>query len=217
MSTQPKKRVGVLISGRGSNMLSLIEAAKAPDYPAEIVVVGSNRPDAKGLERATDEGFATFALDHKLYGKDREAFERDLHAKLLENNVELLVLAGFLRLLTPWFVSQWQGRMINIHPALLPSFPGLHTHERALKEGVRIHGATVHFVTAEMDVGPIIAQGAVPVLDGDNPDDLAARVLAVEHEIYPKALEAVASGKASVDGFRVKIEGEEQTEESLIC
>ncbi|WP_109317409.1 phosphoribosylglycinamide formyltransferase [Pseudovibrio ascidiaceicola] len=217
MSTQPKKRVGVLISGRGSNMLSLIEAAKAPDYPAEIVVVGSNRPDAKGLERATDEGFATFALDHKLYGKDREAFERDLHAKLLENNVELLVLAGFLRLLTPWFVSQWQGRMINIHPALLPSFPGLHTHERALKEGVRIHGATVHFVTAEMDVGPIIAQGAVPVLDGDNPDDLAARVLAVEHEIYPKALEAVASDKASVDGFRVKIEGEEQTEESLIC
>ncbi|KZL24455.1 phosphoribosylglycinamide formyltransferase [Pseudovibrio sp. Ad37] len=217
MSTQPKKRVGVLISGRGSNMLSLIEAAKAPDYPAEIVVVGSNRPDAKGLERASDEGFATFALDHKLYGKDREAFERDLHAKLLENNVELLVLAGFLRLLTPWFVSQWQGRMINIHPALLPSFPGLHTHERALKEGVRIHGATVHFVTAEMDVGPIIAQGAVPVLDGDNPDDLAARVLAVEHEIYPKALEAVASGRASVDGFRVKIEGAKQDDKSLIC
>lgn len=217
MSTQPKKRVGVLISGRGSNMLSLIEAAKAPDYPAEIVVVGSNRPDAKGLERASDEGFATFALDHKLYGKDREAFERDLHAKLLENNVELLVLAGFLRLLTPWFVSQWQGRMINIHPALLPSFPGLHTHERALKEGVRIHGATVHFVTAEMDVGPIIAQGAVPVLDGDNPDDLAARVLAVEHEIYPKALEAVASGKAAVDGFRVKIEGAKQDNKSLIC
>ncbi|MGH0003276.1 phosphoribosylglycinamide formyltransferase [Pseudovibrio ascidiaceicola] len=217
MSTQPKKRVGVLISGRGSNMLSLIEAAKAPDYPAEIVVVGSNRPDAKGLERATDEGFATFALDHKLYGKDREAFERDLHAKLLENNVELLVLAGFLRLLTPWFVSQWQGRMINIHPALLPSFPGLHTHERALKEGVRIHGATVHFVTAEMDVGPIIAQGAVPVLDGDNPDGLAARVLAVEHEIYPKALEAVASGKAAVDGFRVKIEGAKQDNKSLIC
>lgn len=198
-------------------MLSLIEAAKAPDYPAEIVVVGSNRPDAKGLERATDEGFATFALDHKLYGKDREAFERDLHAKLLENNVELLVLAGFLRLLTPWFVSQWQGRMINIHPALLPSFPGLHTHERALKEGVRIHGATVHFVTAEMDVGPIIAQGAVPVLDGDNPDGLAARVLAVEHEIYPKALEAVASGKAAVDGFRVKIEGAKQDNKSLIC
>ncbi|SFK63213.1 phosphoribosylglycinamide formyltransferase-1 [Pseudovibrio ascidiaceicola] len=217
MSTQPKKRVGVLISGRGSNMLSLIEAAKAPDYPAEIVVVGSNRPDAKGLERATDEGFATFALDHKLYGKDREAFERDLHAKLLENNVELLVLAGFLRLLTPWFVSQWQGRMINIHPALLPSFPGLHTHERALKEGVRIHGATVHFVTAEMDVGPIIAQGAVPVLDGDNPDGLAARVLAVEHEIYPKALEAVASGKAVIDGFRVKIEGTKQDNKSLIC
>ncbi|QUS57563.1 phosphoribosylglycinamide formyltransferase [Pseudovibrio brasiliensis] len=217
MSTQPKKRVGVLISGRGSNMLSLIEAAKAPDYPAEIVVVGSNRPDAKGLERAADEGFATFALDHKLYGKDREAFERDLHAMLEQHNVELLVLAGFLRLLTPWFVNQWQGRMINIHPALLPSFPGLHTHERALTEGVRIHGATVHFVTAEMDVGPIIAQGAVPVLDGDNPDTLAARVLAVEHQIYPKALEAVASGKASVDGFRVKIDGAEQTVESLIC
>ncbi len=217
MSTQPKKRVGVLISGRGSNMLSLVEAAKAPDYPAKIVVVGSNRPDAKGLEHAAAEGFATFALDHRLYGKDREFFERDLHARLVENNVELLVLAGFLRLLTPWFVSQWQGRMINIHPALLPSFPGLHTHERALKAGVRIHGATVHFVTAEMDVGPIIAQGAVPVLDGDNLNDLATRVLAVEHQIYPMALEAVASGKAVVDGFRVKVKGFDQDDKSLIC
>lgn len=217
MSMQPKKRVGVLISGRGSNMVSLIEAAKAPDYPAEIVAVGSNRPDAKGLDRASDEGFATFALDHKLYGKDREAFDRDLHAKLLEQNVELVVLAGFMRLLTPWFVDQWQGRVINIHPALLPSFPGLHTHERALEEGVRIHGATVHFLTSKMDVGPIIAQGAVPVLDGDNPDDLAARVLAVEHEIYPKALAAVASGKATIDGFRVKVEGAEPSNKSLIC
>ncbi|KZL12521.1 Phosphoribosylglycinamide formyltransferase [Pseudovibrio axinellae] len=197
-------------------MLSLIEAAKAPDYPAEIVVVGSNKPEAKGLESAADEGFATFALDHKLYGKDREAFERDLHAKLKEHNVDLLVLAGFLRLLTPWFVQQWQGRMINIHPALLPSFPGLHTHERALSEGVRIHGATVHFVTAEMDVGPIIAQGAVPVLDGDNPDTLAARVLEIEHQIYPKALAAVASGKANVDGFRVKIDGAETKGKALI-
>ncbi len=197
-------------------MLSLIEAAKAPDYPAEIVVVGSNRPDAQGLERAAAEGFATFALDHRLYGKDREAFEQDLHAKLTEHNVDLLVLAGFLRLLTPWFVNQWQGRMINIHPALLPSFPGLHTHERALKEGVRIHGATVHFVTAEMDVGPIISQGVVPVLDGDNPEDLAARVLAVEHQIYPKALEAVASGKAKTEGFRVKIEGSTPSKETFI-
>ncbi len=217
MSAQPKKRVGVLISGRGSNMVSLIEAAKAPDYPAEIVVVGSNRPDAKGLDRASDEGFATFALDHKLYGKDREAFERDLHSKLLEHNVELLVLAGFLRILTPWFVDQWQGRVINIHPALLPSFPGLHTHERALEEGVRIHGATVHFLTSEMDVGPIIAQGAVPVLDGDKPDELAARVLAVEHEIYPKALAAVASGKATIDGFRVIVEDAKPSDKSLIC
>ena len=147
-------------------MLSLIEAAKAADFPAEIVVVGSNRPDAKGLERAAEDGFATFAIDHKRYGKDREAFERELHAQLIAHEVDLVVLAGFMRLLTPWFVSAWEGRMLNIHPALLPSFPGLDTHERALKEGVRLHGATVHFVTAEMDVGPIIAQGVVPVLDG---------------------------------------------------
>lgn len=217
MNNGAKRRVGILISGRGSNMLSLIEAAKAPDFPAKIVVVGSNKPEAKGLETASEDGFATFAVDHKLYGKDREAFERDLDAKLRENNVELLVLAGFLRLLTPWFVHQWQGRMINIHPALLPSFPGLHTHERALTEGVRIHGATVHFVTAEMDVGPIIAQGAVPVLDGDTPADLAARVLEVEHKIYPKALEAVASGKVHISGLRVKIDNSEHEGDSLIA
>ncbi|SDQ95871.1 phosphoribosylglycinamide formyltransferase [Pseudovibrio sp. Tun.PSC04-5.I4] len=217
MNNGAKRRVGILISGRGSNMLSLIEAAKAPDFPAQIVAVGSNKPEAKGLETASKEGFATFAVDHKLYGKDREAFERDLDAKLRENNVELLVLAGFLRLLTPWFVHQWQGRMINIHPALLPSFTGLHTHERALTEGVRIHGATVHFVTAEMDVGPIIAQGAVPVLDGDTPDALAARVLEVEHRIYPIALEAVASGKVHISGLRVKIDNSEHEGDSLIA
>jgi phosphoribosylglycinamide formyltransferase 1 len=194
-----KKRVAVLISGRGSNMASLIEAAKAPDYPAEIVLVVSNRPDALGLARAGAVAIATAVIDHEKFGKDREAFERELQAVLEAHRIDLVCLAGFMRLLTPWFVGRWTGRLINIHPALLPAFKGLNTHERALAAGAKTHGATVHFVVPEMDSGPIIAQAEVPVLDGDTPDTLAARVLAVEHRIYPDALRRVAEGNARIN------------------
>lgn len=193
-----KRRVAILISGRGSNMASLIEAARASDYPAEIVLVVSNIAGAGGLEKARAAGIETLTLESKPFGKDREAFERALNDKLIAHNVELVCLAGFLRLLTPWFVKQWDGRMLNIHPALLPSYRGLHTHERALADGVKIHGATVHFVVPEVDAGPIIIQGAVAVRDDDTPDTLAARVLAVEHQIYPDALRLVASGQVQI-------------------
>lgn len=200
-----KPRVAVLISGRGSNMMSLIEAASAPDFPVEIAVVISNRPEAHGLARAQACNIPVRSLDHKAY-PDRAAFDAALDAVLAEEQVTLVCLAGFMRLLTPGFTQKWAGRMINIHPALLPSFKGLHTHERALAEGVKIHGATVHFVTAEMDVGPIIMQAAVPVLEADTPDTLAARVLAQEHVIYPAALRLVAEGRARLDGSRVAID-----------
>ncbi|WP_439529218.1 phosphoribosylglycinamide formyltransferase [Pannonibacter sp.] len=198
-----RQKVGVLISGRGSNMLSLIRAAEAPDYPAEIALVLSNRPDAGGLERASSFGIATAVVDHKPFGRDREAFEKAVDAKLQAAGIELVALAGFMRLLSPWLVERWAGRMLNIHPALLPSFKGLDTHERALETGVKLHGATVHFVSSEMDAGPIIMQGAVPVLDGDTPDTLGARVLEVEHRIYPEALALIASGTARLDGNHV--------------
>jgi len=188
----PKKRVAVLISGRGSNMASLIEAAKDDGYPAEIALVVSNRPEAAGLGHARSQGITTAVVDHAQFGKDREAFERALQDVLTAHRIDLVCLAGFMRLLTPWFVGQWQGRMLNIHPALLPAFKGLHTHERALAAGVKTHGATVHFVSAEMDSGPIIAQAEVPVLPGDTPETLAARVLEAEHRIYPQALRQVA-------------------------
>lgn len=202
-----RKKVAVLISGRGSNMLSLISAAQDPGFPAEIALVVSNNPDAGGLERAASFGIKTAVLDHRAYKGDRDAFERDMDALLRDHGIELIALAGFMRLLTPFLVNAWQNRMINIHPALLPSFRGLHTHERALETGVRLHGATVHFVSAEMDDGPIIIQGAVPVLDGDTPESLGARVLTIEHKIYPKALALVASGMASVSGHTVRISG----------
>ena len=192
-----KKRVAVLISGRGSNMTALIEAAKADDYPAAIAVVISNRPDAAGLERARAEGIATAVIDHRLFGDDREAFERALDAELRRHHVDLICLAGFMRLFTSNFVERWSGRMLNIHPALLPQFKGLHTHRRALAAGVREHGATVHFVVPEMDAGPIIAQDVVPVLEGDTEHSLAQRVLAVEHRLYPQALRLVAEGRVS--------------------
>jgi phosphoribosylglycinamide formyltransferase-1 len=194
----PRKRVAILISGRGANMAALIAAAKSPDYPAEIALVLSNRPDAGGLRRASAEGIATAVVNHRDLGKDREAFERAVQALLDAHRIDIVCLAGFMRLLTPWLVSRWSGRMINIHPALLPSFTGLHTHERALETGVKIHGATVHFVVPEVDSGPIIAQAAVPVLDDDTPDTLAARVLAAELRIYPLALALVAGGKSSI-------------------
>jgi phosphoribosylglycinamide formyltransferase 1 len=190
-----KKRVAVLISGRGSNMEALIEAAKAKDYPAEIVLVVSNRADALGLARAREAGVETVVVDSRAFGDDREAFERALDAKLDARRIELVCLAGFMRLFTPWFVTRWSGRMLNIHPALLPQFKGLHTHRRALEAGVKRHGATVHFVSPEVDSGPIILQDSVPVMDGDTEATLAARVLEVEHRIYPEALRLVAEGR----------------------
>jgi phosphoribosylglycinamide formyltransferase-1 len=187
-----RKRVAILISGRGSNMSALIEAAKDLDYPAEISLVISNRPDAAGLARAQAEGIPTAVVDHKNYGKDREAFERALHAVLEAYRIELVCLAGFMRLFSPWLVERWHGRMLNIHPALLPEFKGLDTHRRALAAGVKRHGATVHLVVPDVDSGPIIMQEAVPVVAGDTVDTLSARVLEAEHRIYPEALKILA-------------------------
>ena len=203
-----RKRVAILISGRGSNMVALIEAAKDTGYPAEIVVVVSNDPAAEGLKRAAASGIATAVVDHKKFGKDREAFERALQDELQARNIELVCLAGFMRILTPWFVRQWEGRLLNIHPALLPEFKGLDTHARALAAGAKQHGATVHFVVPEMDSGPIVAQAAVPVRADDSEATLAARVLEVEHQIYPQALRWVAEGRVRIDGGRCLIDGE---------
>lgn len=197
-----RRRTAILISGRGSNMTALIEAARDATYPAEIVLVVANRPDAGGLQRAAEAGIATAIVDHKTYGKDREAFERALQDVLRQHRIEIVCLAGFMRILTAWFVGQWPERMLNIHPALLPAFKGLDTHRRAIEAGVREHGATVHFVVPEMDAGPIIAQGRVPVFPDDTEAALAARVLAAEHRIYPLALKLVASGRVRVDGDR---------------
>jgi phosphoribosylglycinamide formyltransferase-1 len=197
-----RKRVAVLISGRGSNMTALIEAARADDFPAEIVLVVSNRPKAGGIATAREAGIATTIVDHTSYSDDRKAFEQALQAVLESSRIDLVCLAGFMRLLTPWLVSRWNGRMLNIHPALLPSFKGLHTHEQALAAGVKVHGATVHFVVPEMDSGPIIAQGAVPVMDDDTPDTLAKRVLAIEHRIYPLALKLLAEGSLRLEQSR---------------
>ena len=191
-----RKRVAILISGRGSNMAALIAAAKSPDYPAEIALVISNVPDAAGLMHAREAGVTTDAIGHKTFGKDREAFDRAVHSVLQRHAIDIVCLAGFMRLLTPWFVAQWSGRIINIHPSLLPAFKGLDTHARAIAEGAERHGATVHFVVPELDAGPIIAQESVPVLPGDTPETLAARVLEVEHRLYPLALKRVAEGSA---------------------
>jgi len=190
-----RKRVAILISGRGSNMMALIEAAKAQDYPAEIALVVSNRPDAQGLARAREQGVAIAIVDHTAFGEEREALERALDHELQAHRIDLVCLAGFMRLLTPWFVTRWSGRMLNIHPALLPQLKGLHTHRRALAAGLRQHGATVHFVVPAMDSGPIVAQEAVAVHEGDTEEALATRVLAVEHRIYPQALRALAEGR----------------------
>jgi phosphoribosylglycinamide formyltransferase 1 len=199
LSEPSRKRAAVLISGRGSNMTALIEAAKDPAYPAEIALVVSNNPRAAGLARAREAGIVTATVDHKPFGADRAGFERALQSVLDAHRIELVCLAGFMRLLTAAFVSAWTGRIINVHPALLPDFRGLDTHARVLAAGVKTHGATVHFVVPEMDAGPIIAQAAVPVLADDTPETLAARVLAVEHKIYPEALRAVAEGRARVE------------------
>ncbi|HEX2552850.1 MAG TPA: phosphoribosylglycinamide formyltransferase [Microvirga sp.] len=197
-----RQRVAILISGRGSNMVSLIEAARAPDFPAEIRLVLSNRPDAGGLARAADAGIETLAIDHKAH-PDRESFDAAADAALRERGIDLVCLAGFMRVLTPGFVEAWAGRMINVHPSLLPLFRGIRTHERALEAGVLVHGCTVHFVVPELDAGPIVAQAAVPVVPGDTPDTLAARVLAQEHVLYPQALRMISAGEARLDGGRV--------------
>lgn len=191
-----RKRVAILISGRGSNMAALIEAATAPDYPAEVALVISNVPDAAGLARAREAGVTTVVLDHKPFGKDRGAFEAALQKILDEHRIELICLAGFMRLFTPEFVQRWSGRMLNIHPSLLPLFPGLDPHGQALRAGASTSGATVHFVIPETDAGPIIAQESIPVLSGDTPDTLAARVLEVEHRLYPLALKRVVEGRS---------------------
>lgn len=211
-----RKRVAILISGRGSNMSALIAAAKDPSYPAGIALVVSNRPDAAGLARAREQGIETAVVDHAKYGKDREGFERALQDVLQQKHIEIVCLAGFMRLLTPWFVGQWQGRMINIHPALLPAFKGLDTHERAIKAGAKTHGATVHFVVPEMDSGPIIAQGAVPVHADDTAETLAARVLEVEHRIYPLALRLVAEGRVRIENGRCVIAGAVSADEKRL-
>ncbi len=196
------KRVGVLISGRGSNLASLIEAASEPNYPAEIVLVISNKADAYGLVRAVEARIATAVIDHKAF-KGREAFDSALTEALKGARVDIVCNAGFMRLHSAAFVREWYGRQLNIHPSLLPAFRGLHPHARALEAGVRIAGATVHFVSEEMDAGPIIVQGAVPVWPGDDEETLAARVLAMEHRLYPLALRLVAAGEAKLDGARV--------------
>ena len=200
-------KIGILISGRGSNMQALVEACKSPGYPAEVAVVISNRPDALGLEYARHCGLPALVIDHKVY-ESREAFEADLHEALIAHDVELVCNAGFMRLLTKGFVDQWLDRQINIHPSLLPAFKGLHTHERVIEQGVKITGCSVHYVRTEMDSGPIIAQAAVQVQEGDTPGDLAARVLQAEHKLYPHALRLVAEGRARITGNHVAIDEE---------
>jgi phosphoribosylglycinamide formyltransferase-1 len=195
-----KPRVAILISGRGSNMAALIKAASAADYPAAIAVVISNRADAPGLERAKASGIATAVIESKPFGKDRAGFETALQAELDRHKVELICLGGFMRLFTADFVRRWYGKMLNIHPSLLPSFPGLDPHGQALRAGVKISGATVHFVIPETDAGPILMQGAVGVSDHDTAETLSERILEVEHRIYPDALRLLATGAVVLDG-----------------
>jgi phosphoribosylglycinamide formyltransferase-1 len=211
-----KRRTAILISGRGSNMAALIEAAKAPDFPAEIVAVISNRSDAPGLERAAASGIPTSVIESKPFGKDRAGFEAVLQRALDEKKVELICLGGFMRLFTAEFVQRWYGKMLNIHPSLLPSFPGLDPHGQALAAGVKISGATVHFVIPETDAGPIVMQGAVAVADDDTAQTLSQRILGVELRIYPEALRHLASGKLRLEGGICKIAGRADHDGTLI-
>lgn len=198
----PKARIAVLISGRGSNLQALIDAASNPDYPAEIALVISNRPQAKGLERAAKAGIQQETIDHKDF-ESREDFEAAINDALKLAKVDFVCLAGFMRRLTDGFASDWRGRLINIHPSLLPAFKGLHVHERMIEAGVKLAGCTVHFVSAEVDAGPIIGQAAVPVLPGDNEETLAARILEQEHRLYPACLKLLIEGKARLAGHTV--------------
>jgi phosphoribosylglycinamide formyltransferase-1 len=211
-----KRRVAILISGRGSNMAALIEAAGARDFPAEIAVVVSNRSEAGGLEKAKASGIPTVVIESKPFGKDRAAFEQALEAVLGDYKVELICLAGFMRLFTAEFVQRWYGKMLNIHPSLLPSFPGLDPHGQALNAGVKISGATVHFVIPKTDAGPIVMQGAVVVRDDDTAETLSARILEVEHRIYPQALRLLAGGRLQLVGELCKIDGDAGRAEALI-
>src|SRR5215470_5566343 len=202
-----RKRVAVLISGRGSNMAALIEAAKAKDYPAEIALVVSNQPEAGGLLVARAADIATEIVDHTKFSGDRNRFEHEIQTLLEKYRIDIVCLAGFMRLLTANFLAKWPWRILNIHPALLPDFKGLDTHRRALEAGVRIHGATVHFVVPEMDSGPVIAQGAITVRPGDSEEALAVRVLKVEHRIYPLALKLVAEGRVQIKNNHAIVDG----------
>ena len=203
-----RRRTAILISGRGSNMAALIAASRSPVFPAEIVLVISNVADAPGLARAQTAGVATAVCPHRDFGRDREAHEAALGVELREAGAEIVCLAGYMRLLTPSLVRAWQGRMLNIHPSLLPAFPSLDTHSRALSAGVKLHGCTVHLVTEAVDSGPILAQAAVPVLPGDTAETLAARVLVQEHRIYPAALARIAAGPEA---------GMDPPEEAALC
>jgi phosphoribosylglycinamide formyltransferase-1 len=211
-----KRRVAILISGRGSNMAALIQAAVAMDFPAEIAVVISNRADARGLEKASASGVPAVTIESKPFGDDRAAFEAVLESALNKHKVDLICLAGFMRLFTAGFVQRWYGRMLNIHPSLLPSFPGLEPHAQALRAGVKISGATVHFVIPETDAGPILMQGAIAVRDDDTPDTLARRILGLEHRIYPEALRLVAGGIIRLQGDVCKTAGSGGSDDSLV-
>jgi phosphoribosylglycinamide formyltransferase 1 len=191
-----RKRLGIMISGRGSNMEALLRAAQDPAWPAEPVVVISNKPDALGLDKARSFGVPALAVDHKPYGKDREAFERALDAELRKADVQLIALAGFMRVLTPWFVDAWAGRLVNIHPSLLPRYPGVDTHKRCLEAGDLVHGCTVHQVTAGVDEGPAIGSAEIDVRPGDTEAILSARLLKAEHLLFPRCIAAVARGGA---------------------
>ncbi len=197
-----KKRVAVLISGSGSNLQALMDASKDPSYPAEIVLVISNKEDAYGLTRAQNAGIPTKIISHKNFS-DRTQFDAVIHQTLIEHNIEYVCLAGFMRILTADFTKQWFGRMLNIHPSLLPAFKGMHTHQSALDAGVKIHGCTVHFVVPDMDSGPIVIQAAVPVLPDDTADILGTRVLAAEHQIYPYALKRLCDGTLTLKDGKV--------------
>jgi phosphoribosylglycinamide formyltransferase-1 len=203
-----RKRLGILISGRGSNMEALLKAAQDPACPFEPVLVLSNKPEAAGLDKARSFGVATKAVDHKPFGKDRESFERAVDAELKAANVQLIALAGFMRVLTPWFVNEWAGRLINIHPSLLPKYPGVDTHKRCLEAGDLVHGCTVHQVTTGVDEGPVIGSAEIDVRPGDTEDALSARLLKAEHLLYPRCLAAVARGGGARRRDDVIIDGD---------
>ena len=211
-----KRRVGILISGRGSNMAALIDAAATAEFPAEILLVVSNRADAAGLDKARSSGIETIVIESKPFGADRAGFEAALQTALDQHRIELICLAGFMRLFTAEFVQRWYGKMLNIHPSLLPAFPGLDPHGQALRAGVKLSGATVHFVIPQTDAGPIVMQGAVPVQDDDTPELLSQRILALEHRIYPAALRLLATGAVRIEGDVCRSGGRPHQGDALI-